>query len=567
MASINNARKVKVQQRSGFDKSFRNTLTGNVGTLIPILVDELIPDTKVNLKINLATALPPLVSDTYMNVRLRVEAFVVPHRLCQANFEDFFSDYPVEYADSAVSDPPYDLDGTTFRGCMPLVRLNDVQRPDFLRAYTGAGSLVDYMGIETRPSDAAGSFGKDITVPVAPFVAYHLIWQEWYRNPRVQRPAFLPDSNSAIRVGPDSIFAGTLPFGRFYFSDNGVQPTIDYSDSYDDVLFEYALCDDKYIFDLRQRNFGLDYFTSAMVEPQQGDVAVVKFGENGDPQDGFSIASLRAMNSIQQFRERNGLTSPRYQQQLYARYGVAPSDGVIQRPVLIGAATYDVYSHGVTSTSSNDNPQAYGNESPFAGLLGQRAGNAFAGGSDFIISGFHAKEPMYLIVLASLVPEVSYSQNLNMIFRRYIGVGSITDMGNAILQNVGPQPITNDMISPRGASNTVFAYADRYSDFMYRNNEIHGQFKFGATLESFVLQRYFATSVPEFGSQFLTIPKDYLDGVLAVSSENLGFAYWMDIMFDYRVSMPLQEYAIPSLQDPGYEHGKTIVLRKNGQLL
>ena len=564
MAAINNARKVKVQQRSGFDKSFRNTLTGHVGTLIPILVDELIPDTKVNLKINLATALPPLVSDTYMNVRLRVEAFVVPHRLCQANFEDFFSDYPVETVDNDYSSFD-DFAFTEFKGCMPLIQLNSVDNLDFASSLTGAGSLTDYMGIETRPSDAVGSFGKDIFVPIAPYVAYHLIWQEWYRNPRVQRPAFVP-SQTIPTVAGSTFNAVSVPYTRFYFGANNSQPSLT---PYGDNVFDtYLLSDSVNILSLRQRNFGLDYFTSALVEPQQGDVAVVKFGENGDPEDGFSIASLRAMNSIQQFRERNGLTSPRYQQQLYARYGVAPSDGVIQRPVLIGASTYDVYSHGVTQSANiASDPSVSVSANPFSEFLGARAGNAFAGGSDFIISGFHAKEPMYLFVIASLVPEVSYSQNLNMIFRRYKGVGSITDMGNAILQNVGPQPITTDMISVRGNDIAVFAYADRYSDFMYRNNEIHGKFKFGQDLASFVLQRYFSTSVPEFGSEFLTIPTDYLDDVLSVKSEVLGFGYWMDVMFEYRVSMPLQEYAIPSLQDPGYEHGKTIVLRKNGQLL
>lgn len=358
-----------------------------------------------------------------------------------------------------------------------------------------------------------------------------------------------------------------MPFKRYYFDNNNVvaQPGL-YLNNDADVspLDVYALADSVNILSLRQRNFGLDYFTSAMVEPQQGDVAVVKFGENGDPQDGFSIASLRAMNSLQQFRERNNLTSPRYQQQLYARYGVAPSDGVIQRPILIGAATYDVYSHGVTATATTDAPSSDAN--PFAGSLGQRGGNAFAGGSDFIISNFHAKEPMYLIVLASLVPEVSYSQGMAFWSKRYIGEGSITDMANGILQNVGPQPISEDVLSIRGVPQRVFAYADRYSDWMFRNNEIHGHFKEGMDLSAFVSQRYFAQA-PEFGSEFLTIPTTYLDDVMQFNSATMGFGYWMDIIFEYHVSMPLQEYAIPSLQDPGYEHGKTIVLRKNGQLL
>ena len=87
-------RKVTVAHRSGYDKTYRNTLTAYVGTLVPLFFDEVIPDTKVNLKINLAASLPPLVSDTYINVRLRVEAFAVPHRILMGNFEDFFSDYP-----------------------------------------------------------------------------------------------------------------------------------------------------------------------------------------------------------------------------------------------------------------------------------------------------------------------------------------------------------------------------------------------------------------------------------------------------------------------------------------
>lgn len=571
MAAINSARKVKVNQRSGFDKSFRNTLTAHVGTLVPILVDELIPDTKVNLKLNIATALPPLVADTYMNVRLRVEAFAVPHRLCYANFEDFFADYPVEVIDSI------DYEGTPptpvfsdFDGCVPTICLNSVQLPDFVRDFTGAQSLTDYFGVETRPLEATSQFGKNIVVPVLPYVAYHLIWQEWYRNPRVQRPAFTPFigseyvNNEGLGIG-NSVRAFEIPYKRFYFMDDNFQPGV-YPDDDEEASSPYQsyyLADGVNILSLRQRNFGLDYFTSAMVEPQQGDVAVVKFGENGDPQDGFSIASLRAMNSLQQFRERNNLTSPRYQQQLFARYGTAPSDGVIQRPILIGAATYDVYSHGVTATAATG---VEAGSNPFSGVLGQRAGNAFAGGSDFIISNFHAKEPMYLIVLASLVPEVSYSQGMAFWSKRYIGLGSITDMANGILQNVGPQPISEDMLSIRGVPQRVFAYADRYSDWMFRNNEIHGHFKHGMDLQSFVSQRYFR-SAPEFGSEFLTIPTNYLDDVMQFTSETLGFGYWMDIMFEYHVSMPLQEYAIPSLQDPGYEHGKTIVLRKNGQLL
>lgn len=546
------SRKVRVSKRSGFDKTFRNTLTGNVGTLIPIFFDEVIPDTKVNLKINLAASLPPLVSDTYMNVRLKVEAFAVPHRLLYGNFEDFFADYPSEYI-NAISSSDSTVSYSKYSGCVPTIVLGSSnQTADAaLSSLTGNGSLADYLGYHSE-----GSLNSEI-VNALGFAAYHLIWQEWYRNPRVQRPAFLPFNHTPIRT-QSNLYASSLPFYKCYFTSGGAQAVIAPDTSASAPLYCYTLADGTNILSLRQRNFALDYFTGAMVEPQQGDMAKVTIDAN----DQFTIASLRAQNSIQQFRERNNLTSPRYQQQIYARYGTAPSDGVLQRPALIGAASYDVYSHGVTQTSESG---ASSTSNPFLGSLGARGGNGFAAGQDFIIKGFHAKEPMFIMVLASLVPDVTYAQGINPVLKRYMGVGSITDMANNILQNVGPQVLpARELFSTGGAA--VFAYADRYADWMFIKNQVHGEFHYGATLASFVLQRYFA-SVPQFGSSFLEIPTDYLDGVLTASAAVTGFAYWMDSMLEYKVSMPLQEYSIPSLQDPAYEHGRSITLRKNGQLL
>lgn len=67
---------VKVPKRSGFDKSFRNSGSLQCGTITPVLLDEVIPNSRVSLKLNMAVNMPPLVSDTYMNVKLKAEAFL-----------------------------------------------------------------------------------------------------------------------------------------------------------------------------------------------------------------------------------------------------------------------------------------------------------------------------------------------------------------------------------------------------------------------------------------------------------------------------------------------------------
>lgn len=576
----NSKRVVDVSKRSGFDLTHRNSGTADVGTIFPLECHELIPDSKESKKINIAVTLPPLVTETFMNCRLRVEAFAVPHRLLYKGFESFFSDYPGETwnGNEFGSDKRY----------MPLIKLDCERNPgtatpiaerwvylhDQVKAFK-RGNLLDYLGYQAKLQQAEPRILDDI--PSAPLVAYHLIWQEWYRNPRVQRPAFAPSgvNHSDYQGGTEGnskVAFSWLPCEYILPSDGNFEsnPIITAEGDGDINPAFYECADGVSCFSLRQRNFGLDFFTAAMVEPQQGPAAVVKFGDNGDPADGFTIASLRAQNSIQQFRERNNLTSPRYQQQIYARYGCMPKDGVLQRPALIGAATYDVYTNGVVSSQSTDNPAASGAKNPFNGQLGSRAGSAYASGSDFIIEDFHTLEPCYIMVLASLVPEVSYTNLRNPIFNRYKGLGSITDMANGILQNVGPQPIYSEELAahpdPDQDNKQVFAYTDRYSDWMYMNNEVHGLFADGESLSAYVLQRSF-DGMPEFGSEFLEIPKDYLDQVFAVSAETMGFGFMYDAIIETKVSMPLQEYAIPSLQDPAYEHGRSIVLRKNGQLL
>ena len=81
MANIYDKVPIKVQKKSGFDKSFQNLFTGKVGTVTPILTDELIPNTTVNLRMAITTQLPPLASDTFMRVKQKYAAFFVPTRI------------------------------------------------------------------------------------------------------------------------------------------------------------------------------------------------------------------------------------------------------------------------------------------------------------------------------------------------------------------------------------------------------------------------------------------------------------------------------------------------------
>lgn len=541
---------VAVPKLSGFDKSHQNLLTSKCGTITPILVDELIPGSKVNLKLALSASLPPLASETYMRCSIKCEAFFVPMRLLVGSFENWFTDDAKRFF---TGDDP-----ASVRGFLPVIQgisPGSTSLPDWQNNMGKPGSLSDYLGY--RCVNPNSLFYYPITA--LPFLAYHKIYNDWYRNSLVQNECFLPPVLQAEYGSGFGASPATAPY-QFFSDDNS------FSYIWNSTNDEFwRLADGHSLFDLRQRNFGLDYFTTATPNPQQGDAQVVTFDTSGATGQ-FSIATLRAVNSMQQFKERNNLLGNLYVEQLAGRYNVRPSDGIAQRSLYLGRGEFEVYSKGVYQTAPN-NENNFGTTNPFGDSVGARFGSAYASGDSFIIKGFEAKEPGYIFVMATLVPRVTYSSGIDKMLEHYIGPGSLSDMANPILQNVGPQPIRERELTG-GISDVVFGYTDRYAEFKTKQDSLHGLLRDGQSLESFALQRSFAVSASlGINSDFLQIPTDYLDQVTAVSENLSSYGYWMDCFFDYRVAMPLSKYSLPSLQDPAYEHGRTIVVPKGGSKL
>lgn len=541
---------INVPRLSGFDKSHQNLLTTKCGTLTPILVDELIPGTKVNLKLALNASLPPLASDTFMRCSVKVEAFAVPFRLLDGGFEAWFTDEPKEMLSTNASGS---IVGTSTRAYLPCIEDSSVSgSASFDISKMGNGSLSDYLGCKS----VSQAFLRLNPISAMPFLAYHRVWNDWYRNSLVQKECFLPvDAYQAGAVVPN--IAASSPF-QFHQQNSYVWATDR----------DMTLADGHHLLDLRQRNFGLDYFTTATPQPQQGSASGVSMTVSGGSTS-FTIAELRAANSMQQFKERNNLLGNLYVEQCYGRYGVRPSDGIAQRSIYLGRGEFEVYSKGIYQAASNvaqgDSDADFGPQAmnPF-GSVGTRYGSAYAQGENFLVN-FEAKEPCYLMVMATLVPRVTYPDGIHRRFMHYTGSGSLVDLANPILQNVGPQQIFQYELSS-GLGSSTFGWTDRYAEFKTMSDELHGLLRTGQSLESFALQRSISGSV-QINDSFLQIPTNYMDKVTAAYAWMSSYGCWIDTFFDYKVAMPLSKYSLPSLQDPAYEHGKTIVVSKGGSKL
>ena len=552
MANIYDKVPVKVQKKSGFDKSFQNLFTGKVGTVIPILTDELIPNTTVHLRMAITTQLPPLASDTFMRVKQKYAAFFVPTRILVPRYEDWLTGQQ-------------NVEGAKVR--LPVFSFN----PETDKAAYGNGSLLDYLGYKC--SETKFTELQSIAVSALPMLAYHKIWNDWFRNSLVQKDIFnrALATSTAYNPATSSILVPCdTAANRYTFTYSSTGSAITAGGS----KFE----DGVDISSLRQANFGSDLYTSCTPKPQNGVAQSVSFNipQVQGAQGSFTISALRAANSMQQFLERNNLAGNRLVDYVKAQYGANLNDAIAQRPVLLGSGSFDVYSKGIYQTNMFAGSAAAESNNPFSSTVAAKFGSAYVDGNDLVIEGFTAQEPGYLMVVTWLSPKVTYSTGVDPILTRYLTLASQSDMANPILQNVGNEPIYVKQLSMDHAitnSDEVFGYNERYANWKDKMDEVHGLLRDNASLSSFALQRTFGSFgvtpgvSPRISSEFLQIPTNYLDQIASVETDISNYGYWCDTYFDYKVSMPLARYSVPSLQDPAYEHGEDVVLDRSGKQL
>lgn len=523
---------VEMPNRSGHNMSHSNSFTGKTGTLIPVLCEELLPNDTVSLGANLQVQLPPMVTDFYGRVDFVLEAFFCPNRLCWGGWSDFIT-HP-------TSNPVYP-EGTPVQAkplAVPSLAFGSTYVPE-------VDSLLHYL-------DYGSSFNSDQSgkCSLLPILAYHRIWDDWYRDSRVQSPLFYKPSNVTF-AGTSQYYLASMPY--LSASSTGSPFNVSVTSNFGDNVN---------IASLRQRNWVKDYFTSASPLPQSGGSSEVKFDVSSAAETGvFSIATLRAANSLQKWMERNNLAGYRYSDQIHAQFGIYPSDAIMDRPLYLGRNVHTVYNRSVFSTvdASSEN----------GGVLGTKGANSQVLGEGSIVDKFTASEHGFLMVLASLVPRPVYGSGTERMTRRI----SVGDFAFPLLAGMGDQAIYQSELTgyqPGSSVDGVFGYTDLYAEYKFRNDKVHGLLRDTESLEKYALQRSFYTGdisdlYPEISSDFLLIPTDYLDQVQAVSTSTQGYTYWAQIYFPFKKISTIPGYSQPTLAD--LKHAHTEYISRGGKRL
>lgn len=528
---------VKIPDRSGFDLSHESLFTAKCGTETPAAVFEVLPGDTFSLGAMQKVTLPPFAVPFMGRVDACLEAFFVPNRILWSCWQSFITqNNGVQSVSNGGSSAGVPIS-------VPTIDLNDSSNAEFL----GNQSLAHYLGMKIR-----GVYPQ-YPVSALPFLAYHKIMDDYYRDENNMKPFFF--KGPSIQTFTNGVnLQAYLPHFVNSFSA-GVSNVLSLAPSNPSSPIS-ALSSQVDISiglgSLRQRCWAKDYFTTATTRPQAGANASVTFDTSGNNGQ-FTIATLRAANSLQKWLERNNIAGTDYGSQILAHFGVTPPDSVMDKAVFLGQQRCPVYVGSVENNGTQE-PDTGNSSNPFNGTLGSAAGFGSAFDKGSLVDEFTAKEHGFIMVLFCLVPHAYYDTGIDRMFIHK----SFGDFAWPEFANIGDQPILQlELSSNETGSATpiseqdIFGYGQRYSEYKFKLDKVSGLLEDGQNLSVYALKRTFNPSTtdetPQLGKEFLTIPQDFLDQVSNVNTKVSDFGCLVDVYFDARALRVLPEYSLPSL--------------------
>lgn len=526
-------------RRYSYDLSRYHITSMDMDYLYPVGIRECVPGDVFRIQSHAFIRCTPMVNPVMHPLHATIHHWFVPYRLLNSYWKYFISEdekhngevfdeiYPERDNNIAGPDDNPKTDGDRYERKFPSFYLeNDAQRPDGTWSVGwfpkfGPGSLADRMGFKVRGSDDGRTFtasgngisSKDINA--MPFLAYRLLWNEFYRDPDVDALLKFP-----------------------YVWDRDVQISR--------ILKKY-----KDFFDLQRVSTPKDYFStarpfssasrqSAFVNVDLSEVSVDTSKPNTSaPLDGmgtFNMLDLREAGSLQRFFEhrlRQGYDYTRYLRSC----GVSIHNDFCERPVYLGGSKSTIQFSDVVQTVGTDN-------APLGSLGGYGTGNVKARRIKYF-----AKEHGFIMTLMSIVPTNVYTMQIDPLWFKT----SRFDYYTKELENIGMTPLDNREFGLYGNNDFsigTFGYKDMYEEYRSTYNRVSGEFnergrdnniKTRGNYWNWTMAKYF-TSTPKLNASFMA-SNSRKTPFVDVKSDAFQVMYFEDVKAKRRV-IPRPKYQI-----------------------
>ncbi len=442
--------------RSVFDLSYSKMFTCDMGELIPVYVDLMVPGDVFSVGHNIVCRFQPITAPVMHEVNLYVETFFVPLRILWDDWESLITGGE---------------DGTE----APTI-------PNWGPTNIAVGSLGDYLEYPTGINLSAGGLPN-----VFPLHSYNMIWNEYYRDQTQQAENGLGNGSLMTRNWEKDYFTSALPWEQ-----RGTAPALPLSGTIEIDGIDRTITLSN-IADATPRNLQT-IITTRNVELTSAPTGtgVARWADpalevNLAGAGTFDVNDIRLAFQMQKLLERAATGGSRYTEWLQSMYGVSDGDARLQRPEWIGGLKAGVIFSEVLQTSE-DGTTPQGNMAGHGITVGRKN-----------IGTYRAKEFGIIMSILSVMPRTAYSQGIN---RKWLKE-TRWDYYNPLLANLGEQAITHAEIyaSATPADNiTVFGYQGRWNEMRANQNVIAGDLR--STYDYWHLGRQFSAK-PQLNTTFM----------------------------------------------------------------
>lgn len=509
-------------------KNLKTTISS--AFLYPVFLEEVLPGDTWNVRVNVAarTAVPivPIMDNWHMEFFY----FFTPCRLVWDNWVRFMGE----------QDNPTDSTSYTIPQVVSPV---DGWQPN---------TIWDHMGI---PPAGQIAVGNTISVNALPMRAYNLIYNQWFRDENLRTSNTVPKNDGpdnqafyalARRGKRHDYFTSALPFvqkGPSVSLPLGTQAPvrgIGQLTSYGGAVSGPN--------NVREWNaLGVSY--PLYIPTSTAGAMVIRVdnasGASSSPlvyadlssATAATINQLRQSFQIQKLLERDARGGTRYTEIVRSHFGVISPDARLQRPEYIGGGSIPVITNAIPQTS----------QTAGANPLGQLGATGSARGTNGFT--YAATEHGYIIGLAQVRPDLTYQQGLRKLWSR----STRYDFYFPVFAMLGEQAILSKEIYCDGsaADNDVFGYQERWAEYRYNPNEIHGYFRSTTpgTIDYWHSAERFLTR-PVLNSTFIedrsnvTLARNFAAGVLADNQQ-----FIIDMVYDGHIARQMPTYSVPGLVD------------------